>query len=441
MAGVVERTFAWISRLAEGAGLDTTLLDRQDGPETPGRWAVVRFVVFLTATVCFAEIFIRLAPTVWAWVPGSGTTGAVARQIVALLLVGLVLFLPLMWLFAKLRAVVEKRVPAGGTALPIKRLFYVFLLLLICQSLFAEAIIVLAGSVGLGGVGLIVALLAAACLLLPVTVALAADTMIAFRGQVDTRLQEVPPKRSDEKLKVVEPRTRPDALPAEVIIAALSKPQPSGKALDYDGRTRGLEGIDKTGYPGFAARVGVFDNPCKRFKDKPAQEEWKNDVDRFNWRQVALAYGEHVRNGMKAKDLPRLVMLCSKETAANDIPYRFRCFFNWLVTPFGEGAGNRLDLRTEPHYDFEDFKPTRDKLKEVRNQLIAKGVAREKIVIDVTGGQRPWLLAALDVTLDEEKDHFSYVTQSKKDGRWVRYYTLCAETTETQDAVASQIGG
>lgn len=120
----------------------------------------------------------------------------------------------------------------------------------------------------------------------------------------------------------------------------------------------------------------------------------------------------------------------------------FKDFCGKLLGPLA-AEGNPPVCEVGPGIDFEDYNIVKSKLETAYDQakerimrcnaLLPAGVRAEPI-IDVTGGQRPFAVAASGLTLRKVSEGFSYVSQSDPDKK-LKYYVLVGYKPQSTGAV------
>ncbi len=420
----------WFAKTAAG-----DLLGQREG------WPlVVQFVTVLLLAVAVAEPFFGLTALAWErlWpLGGVGEDLEPSFRALALVVVATALLFVLARLIPSLGGKLDRELETGErpAATPgqaaLDRAIGLLIALLLVQSFAAEALIELARLPGLAGGGLALALVLVLLLLLPALVVLAAATLVSVKTVFAPRLKNY----------IEEVSGRPDAWPAEIVIAALSTPPADLTENDY-AKLKRYERYSKDST--VADRFLLFSDPCcLACRLGGDAKHAKNFVDGFNWRQIALAYAEQIPDKPpRAERMPRLILLASKESAKH--VKEFERFFSWLLGPFSDPE--LVDRLLEVHkteIDFEDLGHIEDKLERVYKRA-RQEVGTGKVVIDITGAQRPWALAAIMATLGFRDRIVSYVAQKPftrgGDDAWVRYYDLDAEWPEMKNPAKTQLG-
>lgn len=420
----------WFAKTAAG-----DLLGQREG------WPlVVQFVTVLLLAVAVAEPFFGLTALAWErlWpLGGVGEDLEPSFRALALVVVATALLFVLARLIPSLGGKLDRELETGErpAAAPeqaaLDRAIGLLIALLLVQSFAAEALIELARLSALAGGGLALALVLLLLLLLPALAVLAAATLASVRPFFAARFRN----------HIEEVSGRPAAWPARIVIAALSTPPERLIENDY-AKLKRYERYNKAS--NVADRFLLFSDPCclaRRLGGDAKQA--KNFVEGFNWRQIALAYAEQIPDDPpSAERLPRLILLVSEESAEH--ADAFKSFFSWLLKPFDDpGLADRLLEVHETEIDFEDLGHIEGKLKRVYDRACNQ-VGSARVVIDITGAQRPWALAAIGATLNTRDRIVSYVAQKPfvRGGAaaWVRYYDLDAERPEMKNPAKAQLG-
>lgn len=147
------------------------------------------------------------------------------------------------------------------------------------------------------------------------------------------------------------------------------------------------------------------------------------DLNGVSWQQTIRGICHHIRWDAAPVVVPEVrVLLSGPNGSAKQWP-RFKRLLEILfagvpgalerIVPVGEGdgAGERYGI------DFESYDEV---VRSIEAQILAieRIVGRDKVMIDATGGQKPFSIAAAIVTLRSPMQHFQYVTNQGE----VTYY-------------------
>jgi len=412
--------------------------------EPAWRVLVLQFLAFLILAILAAEAVIVLVPMLWQALmqtPGYAPLHEPTLRVWALLL-GFSAGIWLVYrLIARLRSTVEA---VSRTVAPAKveRAIWLLIILLIVESLTAETLIELAGFTVV--VERPLALVIAFVLLTGAMLLLAAMALFRARNLVAVRFVD---RSAETGRRLEETDGRPPSWPAKVVIAALSTPAKSLR-LNSCARLHNYGKFDKPNKDGSFAldtldRFEFFADPehtLAQLGRKPGDAE--SVVDSFNWRPLALAYRAQLPDrDLTPEALPLLVLLCSDESRG--FVDDFERFFAWLLAPLAKAhpgfiAESRL-LVHDKGVDFEDLDSIEPELRGVHEQACREH-GEDKVVIDITGGQRLWAIAALQATACSDARHFSYVPQAPHRDRWIRYYNRGVRDERANDPVGESLG-